>query len=627
MNRTLATRSGWKTPPGRPARRSVAPAASGPDLGQRAIGPALLTTGEVTMSPPSNDLVALQGPPGRHRGGRPGGRMHARGRSVQPTALDEVRELLGHDRQDRRYLVEHLHAIQDRHGHLGAAHLCALAQELNLTQAQVYEVATFYSQFIVVREGEPAPPATVVRVCDGLACTLEQGARTLEDCRRRLEGEALVLRAPCMGRCDRAPVASVNQRHVEYADLARVRETIAAGKLDPVVPPYRDAAGYVTDGGYRLLQACLAGVHRREAIFETLSDAKLRGLGGAGYPTGQKWRSVARLPKPKVLVVNFDESEMGTFKDRHLVERDPHRLIEGALVAAWACEADQGYIYLRDEYHSVRAMLERELAQVKAAGLSEHCELTLVRGAGAYVCGERSAMLESIEGKRGYPRLKDPRTTVVGLFGIPTLINNVETLYWVRDIIEQGPAWFAGQGRHGRPGPRAFSVSGRVKHPGVKLAPAGITMNELLHEHCGGMRDGHHFKGYCVGGAAGGLLPASLADIPLDFDTLEPYGCAIGSGAITVFSNHDPVRDIVRTLMQFFEDESCGQCTPCRVGTQKAVLLLDRTRWDELLLGDLCDVLAEGSICGLGTSAPLPIRSALRYFREELGLGEPSGHD
>jgi formate dehydrogenase len=550
--------------------------------------------------------------------------MQPRGRTVQPEILRNIRDLLGDIPRDRRHLLDGLHAVQDCYGQLSSAHLSALAQEMNLSQAQVYEVATFYSQFLVVHDGEPPPPGPVVRVCDGLACTLEGGACLLREGRSALGDHARVLRAPCMGRCDRAPVASVARRHVERASVARLRATLAAHELDPLVPPYRDLDSYLAEGGYRLLRSCLEGGRSRATVVEMLCDSKLRGLGGAGYPTGQKWRSLGRLPRPKVVVVNFDESEMGTFKDRRLVEWDPHRLIEGILIAAWACEADQAYIYLRDEYHAVRTLLQRELARVAGSGLSPHCGLTLVRGAGAYVCGERSAMLESIEGKRGYPRLKDPRTTVVGLFGIPTLINNVETLFWVRDILERGPAWFAGQGRNGRPGLRAFSVSGRVRDPGVKLAPAGITMTDLLREFCGGMSQGHRFKGYCVGGSAGGILPASLADIPLDFDTLEPYGCAVGSGAITVFSDQDAIRDIVLNLMRFFEDESCGQCTPCRVGTQKAVVLLERGRWDEALLADLCEVMAEGSICGLGTSAPLPIRSALRYFRAELGLGVAS---
>ena len=544
-----------------------------------------------------------------------------RGRLVDPAALAEVEAVVGSHPRERRHLLTLLHRIQDHHGYLAARHLAALAQVLNLTPAQVYEVATFYSQFIVVADGEEPPPGVVVRVCDGLACAMAGSEQLLLDASAALGSGARVLRAPCMGRCDQAPVASANHRHLGCATVEKLEQAIAGGDLDAVIPPYVPLAEYRAAGGYRLLQGCLEGSIRRDEVIGVLSDSRLRGLGGAGYPAGQKWKSVARLPRPKFVAVNFDESEMGTFKDRFFVSRDPHRLIEGALVAAWAVEANQAYIYLRDEYHDVRQVLEAEIEMVREAGLNPHCRLTLSRGAGAYVCGERSAMLESIEGKRGLPRLKDPRTTVVGLFGIPTLINNAETLYWVRDIVERGAEWFAGQGRNGRSGPRSFSVSGRVREPGVKLAQAGITMNELLAEFCGGMQPGHRFKGYCLGGSSGGILPAHMADIPLDFDTLEAYGCSIGSAAITVFSDQDAIKDIVLNLMRFFEEESCGQCTPCRVGTEKAVMLLEAGRWDEELLTDICDVMETASICGLGIAAPHPIRSALRYFREELALG------
>lgn len=568
--------------------------------------------------------AADQSPAPQHRR-HPGagvfrGRYRAKGRQVDAEALERVRALLGDRPRMRRHLIEFLHAIHDRLGYLDFAHLRALAHEMRMSQAQVFEVATFYSQFVIVRDGEAIPPPAVVRVCNGLACKMAAGAELLQQCRERLAGQALVLEAACMGRCDRAPVASVNQHHLAPADPAALDGCIDAAAFDPIVPHYPDLDEYVTAGGYRLLEACLAGRHGRDEVIATLADARLRGLGGAGYPTGQKWRSVLKLPPPKVVVVNFDESELGTFKDRYFAERDPHRLIEGTLVAAWAVQANQAYVYLRDEYHAVRRMLQREIALAEAAGLTRHCRITLVRGAGAYVCGERSAMLESIEGKRGYPRLKDPRTTVVGLFGIPTLINNAETLYRVRDIIERGAEWFASQGRNGRVGPRAFSVSGRIKQPGIKEAQAGITMRELLEEYCGGMQDGHVFKGYCLGGSSGGILPASMADIPLDFDTLEPYGCSIGSGAITVFSHQDSIRAIVLNLMRFFAEESCGQCTPCRVGTEKAVVLVERERWDEDLLNDLCEVMEDASICGLGMAASHPVRSALRYFRDELLL-------
>lgn len=547
------------------------------------------------------------------------GRVGPRGRQAGQEALDEIRALIGDSPCEHRHLIDYLHSIQDEYGCLSHRHMAALARLMELSQAQVHEVASFYSQFIIVPDGVKPPPVTL-RVCDGLACSMQDSRKLLEECRQQFGSGISVVRAPCMGRCDGAPMASANKRHIEHATIGEIEKIIESGNLDPVIPDYRDFEDYVSAGGYRLLQACLDGEYERQRIIDMLSVSSLRGLGGAGYPTGRKWASVIKLPQPKIIAVNFDESEMGTYKDRFFIERDPHRLLEGILVAAWTCETWQGYIYLRDEYHHVRKILESEIAKLDAAGLTGHCRLFMSRGAGAYVCGERSAMLESIEGKRGYPRLKDPRTTVVGLFGIPTLINNAETLFWIRDIIEKGPEWFSRQGRNGRRCPRAFSVSGRIKNPGVKLTAAGITMNQLLEEHCGGMEDGHTFKGYCLGGSTGGILPASMADIPLDFDTMEEHGCSIGSAAITVFSDKDSIRDIVLNLMSFFEDESCGQCTPCRVGTAKAVKLVQRKIWDETLLNDLCDVMEAASICGLGQSAPAPVRSALKYFREELGL-------
>jgi len=556
----------------------------------------------------------------RHPGkGRRKGRVEPRGRGAEQQALNEIRDLIGERPHERRRLIDYLHAIQDRYGSLSWRRLAALAREMELSQAQVHEVASFYSQFVIVPEGEQAPAVTL-RVCDSLACSMNGAEALFEQCKQFFNDDIRVLKAPCMGRCDCAPVASADKRHIDHASVEEIDRVIRSGNLDPVIPYYRDFDDYIADGGYSVLQACLNGEYQREQIIDMLSDSCLRGLGGAGYPTGRKWASVLRLPKPKIVAVNFDESEMGTFKDRFFIEQDPHRLLEGMLVAAWTCETYQGYIYLRDEYHCVREILESEIAKLDAAGLTRHCRLFLSRGAGAYVCGERSAMLESIEGKRGYPRLKDPRTTVVGLFNIPTLINNAETLFWVRDIIEKGPGWFSDQGRNERPCPRAFSVSGRVKKPGVKLTAAGITMNQLLQEHCGGMEAGHTFKGYCLGGSSGGILPAAMADIPLDFDTMEDYGCSIGSAAITVFSDRDSIKDIVQNLMLFFEDESCGQCTPCRLGTEKAVKLVRKDHWDEALLNDLCDVMQSASICGLGQAAPAPIRTALKYFREELGL-------
>lgn len=548
------------------------------------------------------------------------GRVKPRGRGAEQEILDEIRSLIGERPPERRRLIDYLHIIQDKYGCLSHRHLAALAREMELSQAQVHEVASFYSQFVIVPEGETAAPITL-RVCDSLACSMQGAEELLQQCKQHFGDDVSVVQAPCMGRCECAPIASANKRHIDHASVDEIEKVIQAGNLDPVIPDYKDFDDYVTEGGYSLLQDCLNGEYERQQIIDMLSDSSLRGLGGAGYPTGRKWASVLKLPKPKIVAVNFDESEMGTYKDRFFIEKDPHRLLEGILLAAWTCETYQGYIYLRDEYHYVREILENEIQKLDSAGLTKHCRLFMSRGAGAYVCGERSAMLESIEGKRGYPRLKDPRTTVVGLFGIPTLINNAETLFWVRDIIEKGPEWFSSQGRNERPCPRAFSVSGRIKNPGVKFSSAGITMNQLLEEHCGGMEDGHSFKGYCLGGSTGGILPASMADIPLDFDTMEEYGCSIGSAAITVFSDKDSIQDIVLNLMLFLEDESCGQCTPCRVGTEKAVKLLQQDIWDEALLNDLCDVMEAASICGLGQAAPAPIRTALKYFRGELGLG------
>jgi formate dehydrogenase beta subunit len=556
--------------------------------------------------------------------GRRKGRVRPRGRGAVQEALDEIRNLIGErpigaKPHEHRHLIDYLHIIQDEFGCLSHRHMAALAREMELSQAEVHEVASFYSQFIIVPDGEKSAPVTV-RVCDSLACSMQGAEELLQQCKQHFGDDVSVVHSPCMGRCDCAPVVSANKRHIDHASVDEIDKVIEAGDLEPVIPDYKDFDDYIAEGGYSLLQACLNGEYERQQIIDMLSDSSLRGLGGAGYPTGRKWATVLKLPKPKIVAVNFDESEMGTYKDRFFVEQDPHRLLEGILLAAWTCETYKGYIYLRDEYHYIREVLEQEIHKLDSAGLTKHCRLFMSRGAGAYICGERSAMLESIEGKRGYPRLKDPRTTIVGLFGIPTLINNAETLFWVRDIIEKGPEWFSSQGRNERPCPRAFSVSGRVKNPGVKLTSAGITMKQLLEEHCGGMEEGHTFKGYCLGGSAGGILPASMADIPLDFDTMEEYGCQIGSAAITVFSDKDSIQDIVKNLMLFFEDESCGQCTPCRVGTEKAVKLVQQDIWDETLLNDLCDVMEFGSICGLGQAAPAPIRTALKYFRDELGL-------
>jgi len=567
-----------------------------------------------------------------------------KGRRVDPQAAAEVRLLLGDAPRRRDLLIEHLHRIQDRYGHLSDRHLVALADELKLAMTEVYEVATFYHHFDVVMNGDAAPPAITVRVCDSIACEMA-GARTLLERLPAVLGKGVrVLPAPCIGRCEQAPAATVGRHPVACADPAKIAACVTKGELEhppardratfspeafieprntpgvarDVSPDYVAYAAYRKGGGYRLVAECLAGKHDPEAIIQKMEHSGLRGLGGAGFPAGRKWRVVRAERQPKLVAVNIDEGEPGTFKDRVYLERDPHRFIEGMLVAAWAVQAGACYVYLRDEYHGCRAILEKELARLKA---DPPCALPLIdlrRGAGAYICGEESAMIESIEGKRGMPRLRPPYVAQVGLFGYPTLEHNMETLYWVRDILEKGPDWFAGFGRNGRKGLRSFSVSGRVKKPGMHLAPAGITVRELIAEYCGGMLDGHAFYAYLPGGASGGILPASMGDIPLDFDTLNKYGCFIGSAAIVILSDRDRAADAARNLMRFFKDESCGQCTPCRVGTAKALALMAKPRWDEPLLSELAQAMADASICGLGQAAPNPMLCVMKYFPHEL---------
>jgi formate dehydrogenase len=540
------------------------------------------------------------------------------GRVVEPQALAEVRALLGDAPRRRDLLIEFLHRIQDRYGCLGAQHLVALAHELRLAMTEVYEVATFYHHFDVVKEGDAAPPKLTVRVCDTLSCSM-QGAEALLAALERLDPrEVRVVRAPCVGRCDRAPVAVVGRNPIDHATPQAIDAAIASGATEPAPAQAIDYASYRRNGGYRTLVACLNGERSPDDVIAELENSALRGLGGAGFPAGRKWRIVRGEPAPRLMAVNIDEGEPGTFKDRHYLERDPHRFLEGMLIAAWATSIDAIYIYLRDEYAQCRALLERELASLASDPPGPLPRIELRRGAGAYICGEESAMIESIEGKRGMPRLRPPYVAQVGLFGRPTLEHNMETLYWVRDILEKGAAWFAGQGRQGRKGLRSFSVSGRVKKPGVHLAPAGITLRELVDELCGGMQDGHELYGYLPGGASGGILPASMADIPLDFDTLQPHGCFIGSAAVVVLSQHDRARDAALNLMRFFADESCGQCTPCRVGTEKAVALMERPRWDLPLLAELSQAMADASICGLGQAAPNPIACVVKYFGHEL---------
>ncbi len=550
--------------------------------------------------------------------GRRPARATPKGRQVQPAACAEVRALLGDRPRRRDLLIEFLHLIQDCYGHLSAAHLAALAEEMRLAQAEVFEVATFYAHFDVVRDGAEAPPAVTVRVCDSLSCELMGARRLLDALPAALGSGVRVVRAPCMGRCDTAPVAEVGHRHVDRADVETIARCVEERRFAPDMPSYRGLDAYRADGGYALLGECVDGKRTPDQLIEILGEAALRGLGGAGFPTGRKWSIVRGYPGPRLMAVNADEGEPGTFKDRYYLERDPHRFLEGMLIAAWAVEAETVYIYLRDEYPAIRKLLLAELAQLEAAALTAGRRIALRRGAGAYICGEESSMIESIEGKRGLPRHRPPYVAEVGLFGKPTLVQNVETLYWVRDIVQRGAPWFAEQGRNGGKGLRSYSVSGRVREPGVKLAPAGITVRELIDEYCGGMAQGHTFKAYLPGGASGGILPASMDDLPLEFGALESHGCFVGSHAVVVLSDADDVRAAALNLMRFFEDESCGQCTPCRVGTEKAVKLMQLPKWDAGLLRELSQTMADASICGLGQAAANPLLSVLRYFPEEL---------
>ncbi|MGA7982743.1 MAG: NAD(P)H-dependent oxidoreductase subunit E [Chromatiaceae bacterium] len=535
-------------------------------------------------------------------------------------------ELLGDAPRRRDLLIEYLHRIQDSRGHISAANLAALAKEMRLPQTEVYEVATFYHHFDVVKEGDQPPPALTVRVCDSISCAMAGAEDLIRDLQGVLGHQVRVQRVPCVGRCEEAPIAVVGQNPVARADVTTVQERIQARAVAAEPPHCQGYQAYRAAGGYELLQRVQDGeisvngcqVPAAERILQVLEDSGLRGLGGAGFPTGRKWRILRDQPAPRLLAVNIDEGEPGTFKDRYFLEREPHRFLEGTLIAAQVVGIQGVYIYLRDEYAGIRVMLERELRALIADPPCPLPPIYLRRGAGAYICGEESAMIESLEGKRGEPRLRPPYVAQVGLFGRPTLEHNIETLYWVRDLVERGPDWFASQGRNGRKGLRAFSVSGRVRNPGVHLAPAGITLRDLIDEYCDGMADGHELYGYFPGGASGGILPESLADVPLDFDTLQPYGCFIGSAAIIVLSRQDRARDMALNAMRFFTRESCGQCTPCRVGTSKAAQLMEQPAWDQGLLEELCQVMGDASICGLGQAAPNPLRCVMKYFPEEL---------
>ena len=553
--------------------------------------------------------------PFEHPGeGRRRAKSTPKGRQVDPQALHEIEQLLGDRPRRRDLLIEHLHLIQDTYRQISAAHLAALADEMKLAFAEVFEVATFYAHFDVVKEGEPDVPPLTIRVCDSLTCAMLGAEKLLSELQSTAGPGIRVVRAPCVGRCDTAPTAEVGHHFVDHASAESILAAAQSGDTHAQLPDYVGYDAYVDGGGYKLLNRLRSGELKKEDLLKSLDDANLRGLGGAGFPTGRKWRAVLGEPGPRLMAINGDEGEPGTFKDRWYLETDPHRFLEGMLIGAHIVEAAEVFIYLRDEYPASREILEREIAKLPAGGPVLHMR----RGAGAYICGEESALLESIEGKRGLPRHKPPYPFQVGLFGLPTLINNIETLWWVRDIVEKGGEWWNGNGRNDRHGLRSYSVSGRVKNPGMKLAPAGVTVRELIDEFCGGMADGHTFHAYLPGGASGGILPASMDNIPLDFGTLEKYGCFIGSAAVIIMSEQDSVKDAALNLMRFFEDESCGQCTPCRIGTQKAVVLMERGVWNRELLNELSQAMRDASICGLGQAASNPLTSVIKYFPEEF---------
>lgn len=551
------------------------------------------------------------------KSGKGKGRRHTKGRQLQDDAWAEVRGLLGDAPRRADLLIEHLHKIQDAYGHLSAAHLRALAEEMRMSMAEVYEVATFYAHFDVVKEGETPPPALTIRVCDSLSCELAGAQQLKAALEEGLDpAEVRVLRAPCMGRCDTAPVLELGHAHIDHATPERVKAAIAAGDTHAHVPDYQDYAAYVADGGYATLKD-LRATGDWEAVQDTVLASGLRGLGGAGFPSGKKWGFVRANDGPRYLAVNGDEGEPGTFKDRYYLERVPHLFLEGMLIAAWAVEAETAFIYMRDEYPAVLEILRREIAALEEAGIVEEGYIDLRRGAGAYICGEESAMIESIEGKRGMPRHRPPFVAQVGVFGRPTLVHNVETLHWVARICREGPQVLSGTEKNGRTGLRSYSVSGRVAAPGVYLLPAGSTITDII-EAAGGMAEGHVFKAYQPGGPSSGLLPASINDVPLDFDTLQPLGTFIGSAAVVVLSEQDSAKAAALNMLRFFEDESCGQCTPCRVGCEKAVKLMQADSWDQGLLEELSTAMVDASICGLGQAAPNPIRLTMKHFPDEI---------
>ena len=547
-----------------------------------------------------------------------------KGRILDSSALLEVQKLLSDMPRRKDLLIEALHLIQDEYHFISAKHVVALAFEMKLSHAEVYEVATFYHHFDVIKEDQIPPPPLTVRICESLSCEMS-GANKLTKTLKQffpdnsvLSEQIRIQAVPCVGRCQHAPVAVVGKNPVDQATPELVKKHVEKNAVLPTLPEYVNFAEYQQSGGYQLFQDCLTGKRDAESVISELKNSGLRGLGGAGFPVGSKWEIVSKFPEPRLMAVNIDEGEPGTFKDRYYLESDPHRFLEGSMIAAWAVGIEEIYIYLRDEYAAAREILLREIAELQSAFPERLPQIHLRRGAGAYICGEESAMIESIEGKRGIPRLRPPYVAEVGLFGRPTLEHNMETLHWVRDIIEKGAESFSSHGRRGRNGLRAFSISGRVNNPGVHLAPAGISMRELIDEYCGGMLPGHSFYGYFPGGASGGMLPASLGDLPLDFDTLQEHGCFIGSAAVIVFSEHDNARELALNAIRFFAHESCGQCTPCRVGTIKAIPLMEQKNWNQSLLKELSQTMEDASICGLGQAAPNPLRCVMKYFPKEV---------
>ena len=565
--------------------------------------------------------MALDQPPkGVWKSGKGKGRKTPKGRQYTDEAMADVSALIGEGPYPRDMLIEYLHLIQDKFKCLSADHLAALAAAMGLAQVEVYEVASFYAHFDVVKEGEESPPDLTIRVCDSLSCELAGAQELMAELMTRYDGrgDVRVVRAPCMGRCDTAPTLELGHNHIDHATVEKVKAAIEADNTHALVPDYEGYDAYRDDGGYREFEALIAGSKTPDQLQEEVLESGLRGMGGAGFPSGKKWSFVRMNEGPRYLAVNGDEGEPGTFKDRYFLEREPHVFLEGMLIAAWAVEAEKCFIYMRDEYPAVLELLAKEITKLEEAGIVTPGYIDLRRGAGAYICGEESAMIESIEGKRGLPRHRPPFVASVGIFNQPTLVHNVETLYWVCKIARHGAGIFGDHGANGRKGMRSYSVSGRVRNPGVKLAPAGLTIRELIEDHCGGMLDGHEFYAYQPGGPSSGVLPATMDDIPLDFDTLQPHGTFIGSAAVVVLSNQDSARDAALNMLRFFEDESCGQCTPCRVGCEKAVKLMQADKWDQELLEELSEAMVDASICGLGQAAPNPIRLVMKHFKDEV---------